>query len=321
MTRKKSFMTVMAAMIIMVCTVSMAITATAGSNDLEQELIQLPAFKFWNHDKNGIGYGNCPVYTAPYKNAYRCADGKASCQTNAQMSEAGLYSGWLLVRYETNNGGYRVGYIPPEYVRGFKSKMGNRKFEHFIPATANDTIYVTDNPMMLGSRFAKLKAGAEFYVLAKYTYYGDWWYIECTVDGQVARGFIDRESSDFDVGIRSDSSKKKSASSKDSGKKNSKNKSKKGSGSGKGTIPDLSPLGTSYRGDVKIDGDSNGNRIIVRENANPKSKQVTVVYPGKKYPCYAEKRGTTGKTWYYLWIDADSAWGWVSSGHATFLGK
>ena len=69
-----------------------------GNTDLEQELIQLPDFKFWNYDKNGIGYGNCPVYTAPYKDAYRCADGKASCQTNKQMSDAGIYGGWLLVR-------------------------------------------------------------------------------------------------------------------------------------------------------------------------------------------------------------------------------
>ena len=168
-----------------------------GSSSLNAELNSLPPFKFEKH-KDGIGYGPCPVYTAPSVDAYRCANGKATCDTNSKMDDAGFVSGWLLVRYETNNGGVRVGYIPPKYVKDFKSHM----YPHFgyVPACADDTIYVTDNPMMHGTSFAVLNPGEDFHILSKYDYYKktkglEWWYIECTVDGQLAYGFIEMDSS------------------------------------------------------------------------------------------------------------------------------
>lgn len=167
----------------------------SNESGLAAQLNALPPFKFEIH-KYGIGYGSCPVYTAPSKSAYRCANGKASCDTSAKMDDGGFVSGWLLVRYETNNGGVRVGYIPPEYVRGYKSSM----VPHFgyIPARADNLIYVTDNPMMHGTSFAVLDAGEEFHILSKYDYYKknglEWWYIECTVDGQLAYGFIELNS-------------------------------------------------------------------------------------------------------------------------------
>lgn len=176
-------------------------TGSSGSSGNSQQLNDLPPFKFEIH-KNGIGYGSCPVYTAPSEDSYRCADGKATCQTNAKMDDAGFVSGWLLVRYETNNGNVRVGYIPPRYVKGFKSSM----YPHFgfIQATANDTILVTDNPMSHTDSFAILDPGEEFYILSKYDYYKknglEWWYIQCTVDGKVACGFIDCSTSDFYLG-------------------------------------------------------------------------------------------------------------------------
>ena len=173
----------------------------SGEAGLRRQLNDLPPCKFEKH-KNGIGYGLCPVYTAPSEDSYRCANGKAACQTNAAMDDAGFVSGWLLVRYELNSGGYRVGYIPPKYVRNYKSKM----YPHFgyIPATADDYLYVSDNCYRHDDAFAVLEPGETFYVLSRYDYYAkegfDWWYIECTVDGQVARGFIDYAGSSFTLG-------------------------------------------------------------------------------------------------------------------------
>lgn len=173
-----------------------------GSDDLNAQLNALPPFKFEKH-RYGIGYGSCPVYTAPSIDAYRCANGKATCDTNSKMDDAGFVSEWLLVRYETNNGGVRVGYIPPKYVRGYKSNM----YPHFgyIPACADDIIYVTDNPMMHGTSFAVLDVGEEFHILSRYDYYKDngleWWYIECIVDGQLSYGFIET-SANFHLGSK-----------------------------------------------------------------------------------------------------------------------
>ncbi len=172
-----------------------------GNDSLNAQLNSLPPFKFAKH-KNGIGRGVCPVYTAPSTDAYRCSGGKAACDTNSAMDEGGFVSGWLLVRYETNNGGVRVGYIPPRYVRGYRSSM----VPHFgyVPARADDIIYVTDNPMMHGTSIAMLNAGEDFHILSKYDYYKDkgleWWYIECTIDGQIAYGFIEMNSS-FHLGM------------------------------------------------------------------------------------------------------------------------
>ena len=172
-----------------------------GDAALQQQLNDLPPFKFENH-KYGIGYGSCPVYTAPSLDAYRCANGKASCSTDDPMADGGFVNGWLLVRYETNKGNYRVGYIPPQYVRNFKSSM----YPHFgyIPAVADDYIPVTDNPMTHGTSFAEIAPGEAFHVISRYNYHQknglDWWYIECEVDGQIAYGFIEYADARFHLG-------------------------------------------------------------------------------------------------------------------------
>lgn len=190
--------TVLAILIMVMCTLALA-TAFAGtstersSSGGSSALNSLPPFKFEKH-KYGIGYGNCPVYTAPSESSYRSANGKASVATNGyEVDDAGYVDGWLLVRYEIK-GGWRVGYIPPKYVRGFRSSMA----PHFgwVPCTANEEIYVTDNVYSHKDSFAVLEPGEQFAVISQYNYYAnkgyDWWYIECEVDGQTARGFIEK---------------------------------------------------------------------------------------------------------------------------------
>lgn len=209
---KKNIISI-AAFMLVICIFCMT-TAVAGRSidgerqknhqvlpDLEERLRRIPDFKFY-HQKNGIGYGVCPVYTAPSEDAFRMSNGKACVATDFDMYECGFdCTGWLFVRYETNNGGTNTGYIPPRYVRGFRSQMSCKNFE-YIPATAVKTIRVTNNPLLRGSAFAILDPGEVFHILAKYTYHGDWWYIECIVDGQLARGFIDRQESIFSLGIQ-----------------------------------------------------------------------------------------------------------------------
>lgn len=187
--------------LVLIPAATFAATPTSGGSNnnssAASRINSLPVFKFWNHEK-GIGYGNCPVYTAPSYSAYRLADGKASVATNVYMSEGGYVSGWLLVRYEKDGGGFRVGYIPPSNVSGFRSKMGTKQFD-YVAATAGGTIYVTDDPIRGTPYFARMDYGERFYLLARYDYYGDWLYIEFWVNGQVARGFIDRTSSNFSL--------------------------------------------------------------------------------------------------------------------------
>ena len=81
--------------------------------------------------------------------------------------------------------------------------------------------------------------------------------------------------------------------------------------------PYISPLGTEQIGDILVSYGSNGSRKIVREYANPSARQVDVVYPGYYYPCYGWTVGSNNHIWYYVWIEGDNVWGWVSSACAT----
>ena len=171
--------------LLLTCTAAFAATNTDSLDDV------VP-FKFAHH-KNGIGCGTCPVYSAPSTDAYRAANGKACCDTNDYVDEGGFNSaGWLLVRYTTNGGGTRVGWIPPKYVKSFSSSM----YPHFsrVAQTADGAIDVTENnldPTDPAGVFATLQDGDTYYVIARYNYYGDdLWYIEFELDGQEAYGFI-----------------------------------------------------------------------------------------------------------------------------------
>ena len=264
------------------------------SSDLEERLRNVPEFKFF-HQKNGIGYGVCPVYTAPSEDAFRMANGKACVATDFDMYECGFdENGWLFVRYETNNGGTNTGYIPPQYVRGFRSQMSCKNFEYIL-ATAQKTIRVTNNPLLRGSGFAILYPGELFHILAKYTYHGDWWYIECTVDDQLARGFIDRQESSFVLGDPGSGGYDDSTSISNPWN------------------PEVSPLGTYQTGEVLIDGGTTDQRKIVRQSHDVGSALVAYVNPMDCFPCYAISKDKYGRDWYYIWIETNSKWGWVSS--------
>lgn len=198
---KKCFSVLICLILILCLSVASAgVSVGSGSTsgivtNLNQQLESLQAFKF-QIMKEGIGYGQCPVYSGPSEDSYRCADGKASVDTSGDRVDVAGYdqSGWLLVRYQTNKGATRVGYIPPRFVKGFKTNM-ELHFQQ-IPMVAANDIEVTDNPLDGWSPFGLLFAGEEYTILAQYTYHGDWYYIECEIDGQRARGFIEKSAID-----------------------------------------------------------------------------------------------------------------------------
>ena len=183
-----------ALVMVLTCTAALAATAVnnGSSSSSSSDLSSVTPFKF-QHMPNGIGCGTCPVYSAPYYNAYRCANGKASCATNSYIDVGGFSEqGWLLVRYSTNNGGTRVGWIPPKYVKGVYTSMS----PHFtyIAQVATQKTNVSDNnlaPTDPSSIFAVLDEGETYYIVGRYNYYNyDLWYIEFYIGDQPARGFI-----------------------------------------------------------------------------------------------------------------------------------
>lgn len=130
-----------------------------------------------------------PVYSAPTKDSWRGANGKASVSTNGAIYAAGWESGWLLVMYETNNGSVRVGYVDSSSIRGGVPFDLNLDFS-YDAATVLEKCTLTDDPARTGSAITTLKAGTQVTWLTRFYNNSAWDYVEVNVGGQTARGFI-----------------------------------------------------------------------------------------------------------------------------------
>ena len=263
-------------------------SGAGGEAELLEKLRTIPDFKFQNHTK-GIGAGVCAVYMAPSTAAYRV--GKAACDLSGEVDEAGFINGWLLIRYTTNAGQVRVGYIYGEELVDFKSSMTGIKGDP-VPLTAAAAVTVKEAPSEKTGTLCTLGAGDTFWVLRKYTYTGSWYYIECSIDGKTARGFIDRNEALYWPGAGVDPA---------SGAK-AYDLASLG-------YPATSPRGTGVIGHFEV---SPGERKRVREKPGD-SDRITVAYPDRYYACYDEAQDGKGNTWYYIWVEEDSLWGWIAA--------
>lgn len=127
-----------------------------------------------------------PVYAYPSEEGWRGAKGKATVSL-AESFTALCFSedeAWLLIDYETDSG-HRIGYIRcPE---GLKLPISTLYPLH-IPLRLTKDFSVTDDPNDSMRAIAALKAGDTVDVLG-YTS-NVWAYIELTIDGKPARGFL-----------------------------------------------------------------------------------------------------------------------------------
>lgn len=269
---------------------SAAADGASAGNEVER-LLMVDDFKFQQIDK-GIGYGPLAVYSAPSTDALRGANGKAVVDTNAKMAEAGFDdSGWLLVRYELDKGGNRVGYVEKRKVKDYKARMTLPDFA-WVPVTAAAPIDVTDDTQPHGNILGTIASGESFTVLAKYTYSGSWWYVECTLEGKTARGFIAREGSSFYAGDTLIT-----------------------------CVADLGTPAVSPRGGTQIGTAviKEGERKNVRKTPDASGTIISKVYPGLEYPVYDKRTAENGMMYYYVWVEDDSEWGWIASGVATLV--
>ncbi len=132
---------------------------------------------------------NISVYSAPEKGAWRGANGKAAVSTNGAIYAAGWESGWLLLMYETNGGSIRVGYVNAKDIRGGIPVDASLDFA-YSPATVTARCTLTDDPARTGTSMATLREGAAVTWLTRFYNNAAWDYVETTVDGKPARGFI-----------------------------------------------------------------------------------------------------------------------------------
>ena len=131
-----------------------------------------------------------PVYTAPSKSAYRANNGKATCSTNGAVYALGYDNGWMLMLYEANLAGqYRVGYIDGSKIKGDRPGLDILSWDGSECEVVEDTA-LTDDPAQTGKAMAQLAAGTKVTYLTSMFNSTEWHYIETTIDGKTARGFV-----------------------------------------------------------------------------------------------------------------------------------
>jgi len=137
------------------------------------------------------------VYSAPSRDSYRAANGKASVSTNGAIYAMGKENGWLLVMYETNKGQCRIGYVDMTKIKGDYPVMPDLVTAR-ISCQTTQAVTVTDDPAKTGKEITTLPEGASVIYLTTMYNSESWDYIETTIDGKTARGFIRGGSLDID---------------------------------------------------------------------------------------------------------------------------
>lgn len=132
-----------------------------------------------------------PVYAAPSNQAWRGQDGRAQVSTSGALWACGWENGWLLICYQTDADAMRVGYIDGALFPGYAADLPELKFA-YQPENVTQACPMTDDPMVANTPMTWLQQGAAVTFLTTMTTpQGESWdYIETTIDGQQARGFI-----------------------------------------------------------------------------------------------------------------------------------
>ena len=176
------------------------------SGDLNKHGKGLPTPPSRNLDKfSGFVYLNgvkanqqFEVYSAPSAGAYRSrtAKGKgATVSSNGAIYGMGWENGWLLVMYETNNGAARIGYI--QNIKGNIQALPQLQLVR-ISCNTVSSVSLTDDPAKTGLAMTTLPAGTAVTYLTTMYNSGAWDYIETTIEGKTARGFVPAGSLDID---------------------------------------------------------------------------------------------------------------------------
>lgn len=140
----------------------------------------------------GVGHNDTwEVYTAPSLNAIRGANGKASVHTSEGVKVCGWDGAWLLVRYQKNNGGFRVGWVPSTTIGTRLKTRVTMKFAYWNVELAEDCV-LTDDPLLESEALAYASAGETLTYLARYQYNGgrEYAYVKGFMNGQPVCGFI-----------------------------------------------------------------------------------------------------------------------------------
>ena len=131
-----------------------------------------------------------PVMAAPSDYAYRANNGKAMVNTSGAVYALGYDNGWMLMLYEANHANqFRVGYIKCASIKGTLPTLNQLSWD-WTRATVQATVNLTDDPALTGNPLTTLRGGDTVSYLTTMFNNTGWDYVETTINGQTARGFI-----------------------------------------------------------------------------------------------------------------------------------
>ena len=131
------------------------------------------------------------VYSAPSASSWRGANGRASISTNGRVYAYAKENNWLMVMYETNASvnAVRVGWVDLGKVQGSVPALDYVSFDR-VPVRLDQAAQVTDDPVGL-TPMTTLNAGTQVTWLGSFYSRSHLWdYIEFSLNGQQARGFV-----------------------------------------------------------------------------------------------------------------------------------
>ena len=165
--------------------------------DLEEWLDEAPGFDSpSNATWKTIGAkkaAKLAVYSAPFDDAWRGANGKASVATGTgfRLLGAAQDGQWLMIEYGVDKKARRVGWI-----RTPDGTDADDLFEYVwycrrLPCKVTESVSFTDDPRGTQRQVRKLAAGEEVIAMLSLENKGTLWaYVETTVDGKPAWGFV-----------------------------------------------------------------------------------------------------------------------------------
>ncbi len=127
------------------------------------------------------------VFSAPGRDSYRAANGKAVMSTNDWVQIFGEEDGWLLVQYDISRDRMRFGYIDASALPR-NTQVQSLTWYDLPEQTIKYGTSVTDDPLASGASICMLDQGDKVRVLSSFD---NWYYIETNNEyGQLLRGFV-----------------------------------------------------------------------------------------------------------------------------------
>lgn len=127
------------------------------------------------------------VFSAPGRDSYRAANGKAIMSTNDWVQIFGEENGWLLVQYDISRDRMRFGYIDASALPK-NTEVQSLTWYDLPEQTLKYGTSVTDDPLASSASICTLEQGCKVRVLSSFD---NWYYIETTdAYGRLLRGFV-----------------------------------------------------------------------------------------------------------------------------------